>query len=471
MAVPLVKSRRGYELSVLIVLWLGGFFLVNSFFGISIAIPDIQREFGTPLSDLQWLSIMGWVTMSTLSLPFGRLADMLGRRRVFIAGVTLYALGSGLTGTASNFTLMLFFRAIMSIGLAIAFPLVTALAAATFPPERRGWALGMAASSFAVGRAMGPILGGVIIEPWGWRAIFLSNLAVGGITAAAGLLLFRGIQEERKLESFDLKGTLSLLIAFPCLLIPITRGPVDGWAAPHLLVLFIISGLGMVAFIFAEMNARNPLIPLRYFANRAFSIAVAVLSISSIATFPIMVFVPLYLKAAFGLSSLETGLQMTPLALLTALFSTVGGRWSDRVDARYVAFFGLLTGIIGLFTYSRLGDDTGYGFIALALALLGISGGLFIPANQRSAFAGISGTNFGMIAAVLTSLSTATGAIGTTIAVAVQESRMDAGDTFAEAQQFTFLVLLPAMAISAFLMLADRRKSLAAETAPVRATS
>ena len=465
----MTDAHTRHQLSILVVLWLGGFFLVNSFFGITIALPEIQRDFGTQFSDLQWLSIMGWVTMAALSLPFSRLADRLGRRRFYTGGLVLYAVGSGLTGVANNFEVMLIFRAVMSIGLAIAMPLGPAIAAAAFP-ERRGWALGIVASSMAMGRAMGPILGGAVIEPWGWRAIFLSNLAFGAVAAIAAFLLIRNIVEERRSEPFDLKGTIALLIAFPCLLIPITRGPQDGWSAPHQLVLFTIAAVGAAAFIMAEAKARSPLIPLGYFKNLSFSAAVGALSISSLATFPVIVFVPLYLKASFNLSPLEIGLWMTPLAVSTAVFSTVGGRWSDQMDPRSISFWGLVLGVLGLALYAMLEADSAYVMIAGAMILLGISGGLFTPANQKAAFVGASGAQLGMISAVLASLNMAAGAIGTSIAVAVHESRMGEGVSFAEGQQVTFMIFVPIMVIAASIALLGRPpKTIPASEAPAKA--
>lgn len=452
----MTTDQRSHEIPILAVLSLGGFFLVNSFFGISIAIPDIQKEFGTPLADLQWLSIMGWVMLTALALPLSRLGDMVGRRRVYLVGLICYAVGSGLAGIAGNFPIMMVYRALMSLGVAITFPLAVAIAAGSVVPARRGWALGIVASAYAAGRATGPILGGIIIEPWGWRSIFFLNFGVGVVTAIAAVLLFRGIPEERRRESFDLKGTIALIIAFPCLLIPITRGPVNGWDSPPLIALFCISGLAMVAFVWAELTAENPLMPLYHFKNRMFSGAVAALTIQSISAFPILVFVPLYLRAAEGLSALEIGIQMTPLAVVTALFATIGGRWSDRVDPRLISLIGLLIGAGGIFVYAQLGDGTGYPLVALAMVLLGISGGLFVPANQRAAFTGMAPQHFGTVSAILAVLSTAAGAIGTTVAVAIQQGRVGPDTTFAEAQQFTFMLMVPTMILAALIVLVVR---------------
>ncbi|HZP25672.1 MAG TPA: MFS transporter [Dehalococcoidia bacterium] len=452
----MTTNQRGHEIPILIVLALGGFFLVNSFFGIAVAIPDIQQEFHTPLADLQWLSIMGWVMLTALALPLARLGDLVGRRKVYFVGLVCYAVGSGLAGIAGNFPIMMIFRAIMSLGVAITFPLAVAIAASTVSPERRGWALGIVASSYAAGRATGPILGGIIIQPWGWRSIFFLNFGVGVVAAVAALLLFRGIPEPRRSQPFDLKGALALMIAFPCLLIPITRGPENGWSSPPLIGMFVVAAVGLLIFIWAELKAVNPLMPLYHFKNRMFSAAVAALTIQSLSAFPILVFVPLYLRSAEGLSALEIGVQMTPLALVTAFFSTVGGRWSDRVDARSVSLLGLLIGVAGLFVYAQLGDDTSYPMIALAMVLIGISGGLFVPANQRAAFTDMSPEHFGTVSAILSVMSTAAGAIGTTIAVAIQDGRVGPDSTFAAAQQFTFMLLVPTMVLAALVVLLVR---------------
>ena len=159
---------RREERGVLVVTCLAAFLFFNSFGSISVALPIIQRQFGSSLAEIQWISLMGVVTISSLSLCFGRAGDLLGRRRIYKIGVSLYTLGSGLGSLSTSFSQLLSSRGVMAVGLAMALPMSAAILASSFDPNRRGQALGLFAAAIAVGRAAGPTIGGFLLHLWGW---------------------------------------------------------------------------------------------------------------------------------------------------------------------------------------------------------------------------------------------------------------------------------------------------------------
>ena len=163
---------RNEERAILTVTCLAAFLFFNSFGSIGVALPMIQKQFGNSLSEIQWVVLMGVVTISSLSFCFGRAGGIFGQRRLYKIGVALYALGAGLGAISTSFIQLLAARAVMAVGLAMALPMSTAILATSFPPKRRGRVLGLFASAIAVGRMTGPAIGGLLLQFGGWTWIF-----------------------------------------------------------------------------------------------------------------------------------------------------------------------------------------------------------------------------------------------------------------------------------------------------------
>lgn len=435
------------ELEVLWVVCLGAFLFFNSIGSINVALPAIQREFGASLATIQWVSIIGVVMISSLSLCFGRAGDILGRRKLYRVGVALYALGSGLSALSQSVVQLLIFRGLMTIGLAMAVPLSAAILAAKFPPERRGWVLGWYASAVGIGRATGPTFAGMLLYFFGWRAIFLMNLVIGFFVSVAVFLVLRG-EEERRAEPFDFIGAAALLIGYPALLIALSLGAHTRWTSPQVPLWFFVAAAGMMSFVWIELRTQRPLINPAFFRSLPFSAAILSLAIFSVVHSPVGMFGPFYVENVLGFASVSVGLIMTTLPVFTALSSPLSGRLADRLEARYVAALGLVFLLVGIWVYARLGTSTHYLWVVASLALIGLGIGFFIPANQRAAFAAVGPEHYGIVSAMLASFSAGSGTLGVTVAVAIIEATMagkgfDDLAAFAAAQQFAFLALLP----------------------------
>ena len=185
------------ERAILTVTCLAAFLFFNSFGSIAVALPIIQRQFGNSLSEIQWIVLMGVVTISSLSFCFGRAGTIWGQRRLYKIGVALYAGGAGFGAVSTSFVSLLGARAVMAVGLAMALPMSTAIVATSFAPQQRGRALGMFASAIAVGRMTGPAVGGLLLQFAGWTSIFWMNCIVGLAVTAAVVRIFR-VQASRE---------------------------------------------------------------------------------------------------------------------------------------------------------------------------------------------------------------------------------------------------------------------------------
>lgn len=454
----MISERRLYaskhELKVLAVVWLASFLFSNSLFSIHVALPAIQREFGSSLSAVQWVGMIGFVMSSSLSLCFGRVGDLWGRVRLFQIGIVVYTVGSVLCALAVSLPQLLAFRVPMTVGLAMATPMVPAILASTYPLEKRGQVLGWQASAFAVGRTTGPTLGGILLY-WDWRAIFLVNLVLGGLVSMATFKVL-DVDKLQKSEPFDFLGAILLLTGYPALLVALSLGPRVGWQSTSILFWSALSISGLFGFVVTELRAKRPLVRLSLFKNLPISSAMLALLLVSTALYPVFIFAPIYMRNVLGLSPFALGLTMTAFPLLTAVFSPFSGYVSDHVSPRFVAALGLGLMFVGLLFYSRLGAQSTALAVGIALALSGVGSGFFIPANQKVAFAAIKAEDYGILSAMLISFGPAAGSIGTAFTTALIEATLAGGRSdnpisFARAQQFAFSWLLP-LALIALLV-------------------
>lgn len=452
---------RREDSRVHLVVCLGTFFHFQSVGSISVSLAAIQKEFDASLAAVQWIGLMGAIMLSSLSLCSGRVGDLFGRKRIFKIGLTLYAVGAGLAAVSGSFPQLLAFRCLMALGLAMAAPLAGAIVASIHEHESRGRALGWLAASIALGRTTGPTIGGLILQFWGWRAVFLANCIFGIATCVTLFLIFKG-KEARRNVSFDYLAVISLLIGFPSLLIALTLGTRFGWDVSEIILWLGLAAAGMLGFVWRELHAQAPLLNLRYFRNIALRRAILSLVLATLAFYPVSIFGPLYLLNVIGISPLSVGFAMATLPFCTTLISPLSGRFADRLNPRWVAISGLCFILLGVFLYARLGAGTTLVWIVFVLCILGAGIGLFVPANEKAAFSAVPSGDYGMLSAMLTAFGTAAGVLGTTAAVALagvaKKSRIGGvAAGFAYDQQFAFSLLLPLAALAVLLTLVGKR--------------
>jgi EmrB/QacA subfamily drug resistance transporter len=450
------------ESRVLFIVCLGTFFHIQSVGSISVSLPAIQREFDATLAAVQWIGLMGAIMLSSLSLFFGRAGDLVGRKAIFKVGLTLYTAGAGLAAVSGSFPQLLVFRCIMALGLAMAAPLAGAIIASVHGHESRGQALGFLAASIALGRTTGPTIGGFILHVWGWRTVFLANCFFGIATCLTLFLILKG-KEERRPVSFDFLGIVSLAIGFPSFLIALSLGPRLGWNASEILLWLGLAAAGILSFVWRELHTQTPMMNLRYFRSIPLVRSIVSLVLATLAFYPVSIFGPLYLLNVIGASPFAAGLAMATLPLCTTLLSPLSGRLADRFDPRWVAIVGLCIILLGVFFYATLGEGSNVIWIVFVLSILGTGIGLFIPANEKAAFSTVASRDYGMLSAMLTTFGTGSGALGTTIAVALAEaakkSRISGATAgFAYDQQFAFSSLLPLAVLAVLVTVLGKRR-------------
>ena len=440
MRTPVTGQSRAREVRVLSVLSAGTFLFFNSYGSINVAIPMIQAEFGSSLSAVQWIATMGLVLSSSVALCLGRAGDILGRNRLYKMGVTLYGAGSALAAAAHTFPQLVICRLVMTVGLAMANPMSTAIAATVSRPERTGWSLGILLSAAGVGRLTGPALGGFFIHLAGWRAVFLANAAIGLAVSVAVWLMLR-VREQRSRESFDYPGAAALVLGYPSLLVGLSLGANSGWRSPFIAGWFLLGGAGMAAFVLRQFRARRPLIPLPVLTNVPLVLAFLSMVLFSAAYFPIFLLSPLYMRNVLDVTPLHLGLILTTLPVVAAVCSPVSGRLSDRVQPWMLVAAGLVAGAAGIVAYAGLQDGSSPAMVLLALALVGVGVGVFLPAHQKTVFGLAPREHYGLVGGLLSACGPGAGALGIGLAVALLEGAGAVG--FVAAQRAAMLWLLP----------------------------
>ena len=444
---------RAREIRVLSVLSAGTFLFFNSYGSINVSVPMIQAEFGSSLSAVQWVATMGLVLSSSVALCLGRAGDILGRNRLYKVGVTLYGAGAALAAVSRTFAQLLACRLIMTVGLAMANPMSTAITATIARPERTGWSLGVLLSAAGIGRATGPALGGFFIHLAGWRAVFLANAAIGMAVSAAVWLLLRD-KEQRSREAFDYPGAAALILGFPSVLVGLSLGANSGWRSPFIAGWFLLGGTGMAAFVLRQFRARRPLIPLPVLTNVPLVLAFLSMVLFSAAYFPIFLLSPLYMRNVLDVTPLHLGLILTTLPVVAAVCSPVSGRLSDRVQPWMLVAAGLVAGAAGIVAYAGLQDGSSPAMVLLALALVGVGVGVFLPVHQKTVFGLAPREHYGLVGGLLSACGPGAGALGIGLAVALLEGAGAVG--FVAAQRAAMLWLLPLPFVALGLVLIGR---------------
>jgi EmrB/QacA subfamily drug resistance transporter len=387
---------------------------------VNISLPRIMGDLDASMSAIQWVVLAYLLTITALLLTFGRLADLMGRKRVYIAGFAVFTVGNLLASLSQTVTELILARALTGVGGAMIQANGAAITAAVFPPEERGKALGLNGTIVAAGLVTGPTIGGVLTDALGWRSIFFVAIPVGllAIPFASLVLKEERISVPRGMgrEPFDWLGA-SLWAAFLfTFLFALNRGPEIGWGSPALLTLFAASVVLVVVFLVVELGNAHPTIRLSLFRTWGFS-AGCTASLSSFVGQQASTFLmPFYLQVALALSARTAGVLMTTVPFTMALAAPVSGRLSDRYGSRSLATVGLGILVLGLFLLSRVTTaDQGYIPIVGTLTLLGLGAGMFQSPNNSFIFGSVPREHYGVASGFIATTRTAGSSLGITL--------------------------------------------------------
>ena len=344
---------------------------------VNIALPSIGRELGIPAVTLGWVNNAWVLAVAAFLVPAGRLADIYGRRKLFFFGMVLFAVSSFLCALAYSSTMIISFRIIQGIACGMTISSSVPILTSPFPIEERGRVLGIYVAAVYLGLSIGPFLGGILTQNFGWESIFFINTGLGLLVIFLMFWKLKGDQSECRAEKFDLIGSIAfslflLLILYGIAVLPSLTGIVP-------IVLGIPVALG---FIWWESKQVNPLLDLNLFRkNSVFIFSNLATLINYSATTAIIFLLSFYLQYIKGFSPQEAGLILLIEPVVMTLFSPFVGRFSDRVKPQLLASIGMSLNLVSLILLAFLSKDTSLGFIGVSLAIFGMGMGFFVSPN------------------------------------------------------------------------------------------
>ncbi len=364
---------------------------------VTIALPAIAAEFGLDAVSLGWVTSAFLLAAAVLLLPFGRLSDIVGRRRVFLAGLTVFTVATLLCASAPSGRALIALRLLQGAGGALIFANGTAILTSVYPPDRLGRALGIAVACVYLGLSLGPFVGGMLTAWVGWRGIFLATAPLAAAAALLVVLYLRGEWAEAKGEPFDVVGMLLYVAALGALMVGLA-----GAFSVRGVTLVTVGILGFGVFLAWETSASSPLLDLRLFRdNPVFVYSNLAALINYSATFGVPFLLALYLQLIRGLSVEAAGLVLVIQPVVQSLISPVAGWLSDRIEPRIIASAGMALVASGLLGLTTLGERTPVGLLLAFLTLLGLGFALFSSPNTNAVMGAVEPRVYGAASGIL----------------------------------------------------------------------
>jgi len=405
---------------VFLAIGTGMFAMVADVGATIVALPTIAGAFGTDLPVTQWVVLAYALTITVLLVPMGRVSDILGRKRVYLAGFVLFAAGAAAAGCAGGMTTLVLARVLMGMGSAMTQGPAMAIMISVFPQEQRGRALGLQMSAVGSGVVAGPVLGGFIVSAFGWRGVFFTVALLGAVTlVTAAAILEPGRDDRRPAGAFDWAGAALLGGLLLLFLLAVTGGPELGWTSPAVLAAFAGMALMLAGFIRRELRAGEPLLEMRYFRNMDFTLGVASRFIMFLGMSSVRYLLPFYVQSVLGHSARLFGLIALPASLCTIVVSPLSGWLSDRWGWKTFTIAGLAVSAAGLLLLAAMGETALFPLLIGAWALQRIGHGSFSAPNNSSVLAVVDRDGYGVTAGFLNMVRNAGNVTGTALATAV----------------------------------------------------
>lgn len=359
---------------------------------VNIALPTIGEEFSLDAITLSWITTAYLLSIAILLVPFGKLADIIGRKRVFLVGISTFSVSSFLVTFSFNEAMLIGLRLLQGAGCAMIFGTSLAILSAVYPPGERGRALGLTIGAVYFGLSLGPFIGGILTGMMGWRSIFLVNVPLGILCILLTVWKVPDEWQDAAGERFDLAGSILWALSLVALIYGLSVLP-DYSGAVLIAGGFII----LVLFILLELKTPSPVLNMQLFLqNRVFTFSNLAALINYSATYAVTFLLSLYLQISRGYSAEYAGLILVAQPAVQALFSPLAGKLSDRADPGRVASAGMAVTAVGLFLLTFVDGDTAVPFVIACLMLLGAGFGIFSSPNTNAIISSVNRRFYGV---------------------------------------------------------------------------
>jgi EmrB/QacA subfamily drug resistance transporter len=395
---------------VLLAVGTGSFMAALDGSVVNTILPVIKDAFQSNVASVEWVVTVYLLVLSGLLLTFGRLGDLRGHKSVYVWGFGIFVASSAMCGAASSTTLLIVFRGIQAIGAAMLASNSPAILTGNFPAERRGQAIGLNSMMTYLGLTVGPSLGGLLTQTFGWRSVFYINVPVGALALTFSLLFIPKDKPAEVDTRFDLPGAAVFLAGLVSLMLALNQGADWGWSSLPILGMAGLAVVLLTIFVLIEIRSAAPMLDLSLFRNPLFSASTVCAVLNYICVYSLTFLMPFYLIQGRSLNPAQAGLLLTAQPILMAITAPISGALSDRLGSRLPGMIGMAMLAGGLLLLSRLGPQTPFWVAGLGLAIAGFGTGTFIspntsallgaaPAHRQGIASGVqaAGRNVGMV--------------------------------------------------------------------------
>jgi EmrB/QacA subfamily drug resistance transporter len=379
---------------------------------VNVALPSIQRSLHMSLSSLEWIVTAYALTFAALLITGGKLGDLYGRKRMFIAGLVVFTLASLACGLAPSAGFLIGARAVQGVGAALMNPATLSIITATFPPKERGQAIGIWAGVSALALAIGPLIGGLIVDNINWHWIFYVNVPVGVVGIIVSRWVIAESRDTSHEQSIDLPGLVTSGGALLALSYALIEGNQRGWGSPEIIGLFVGAVVLFAVFIWLELRQRLPMLDLDLFKIGSFAGANIVAMLVSLGMFGVFFFISLYVQNVLGYSPTKAGAIFLPMTVLIIVIAPISGKLSDRVGSRWLMGAGMTILGVSLLLYQRIGLHTGFWSLLPQLVLGGVGMALVMSPMTSAAMGSVPTDKAGVGSGVLNSFRQVGGSLG-----------------------------------------------------------
>lgn len=367
---------------ILIVVLLGTLMATLDSSIVNVALPDMASRLTVGLDTIQWVVTSYLIVISAFVLIFGRIADIIGKSVIYQYGFLIFTFGSLLCGLSKTIGFLIISRVIQAIGAAMTMSSNQGIIAATFPANERGRALGLSATTVAVGTMLGPPIGGIMVQLFNWESIFLINIPIGIIGFLAGQKLLPREAKKQGNVYFDLKGAIVFIIFVVSLFWAMLSGEKLGWDNYAILISLAISCVAIIFFYFIEKKVEQPMLDFSMFHNKLFNLSIFCAFVSFVAIFCNNIIHPFYLEYIMNINPGKAGMLMMIFPISAGAIAPISGYLSDKIGSELLTVLGLFATTLGLILVGFLNTTSTYFDIVIRVAILGLGNGLFQSPNN-----------------------------------------------------------------------------------------
>jgi EmrB/QacA subfamily drug resistance transporter len=423
--VAAVLAEENRKWVTLVAVSFGLFMIMLDNTVVNVALPTMERDLHVSISQLEWVVTAYALTFAALLITGGKLADLYGRRRIFVLGLVVFSLSSLACGLAPNAGFLIGARAVQGAGAALMNPATLSIITATFPPKERGQAIGIWAGVSALALAIGPLAGGLITENLNWNWIFFINVPVGALGILVSQFAIRESRDTSLEQSIDLPGLLTSVGFLFALSYALIEGNGHGWTSAEILGLFAAAGVLLVAFVVLEHRQRLAMLDLSLFRIGSFAGANVVAMLVSLAMFGVFFFVSLYVQNILHYSATQAGATFLPMVSLIILIAPVAGRLSDRIGSRWLMGGGMALLGASLLLYERVGVHSNFWTLLPAMLVGGVGMAMTMSPMTAAAMGSVPVDKAGVGSGVLNSFRQVGGSLGIALMGAIVASYLN----------------------------------------------